>query len=209
MHKYFVYIHCQYVSNYAGDDNFTTCSRGFPDIVVGRVSAQTYSDSENVITRIIPEMTFTCNATIFGFTVAGQQLYQSPHAKIQIWRKVSDYEYEIVSEINVYTNASTRNENRVCVHTRPAIRAVVWCVLTDDSHVTVQPGDILGLELPAVNSEVYFADRGPTNYVFSGRVNSTINLLNDNDTEMSKVQQLPQIIFNLTSGMFCMNALLM
>ena len=188
---------------YAGD-NFIPCSKGFPDIPIGHVSAQTHSD--DVITRIIPEMTFTCNAIIFGFTVAGLRLYPSPHAKIQIWRKISDYEYKIVSEINVYTNASAQNEDRVCVHSRPAICAVVWCVLTDDSHVTVQPGDILGLELPAVrNSEVYFADRGPTNYVFSGRVNSTISLLNDNDPEMSKVQQLPQITFNLTSGTFCMS----
>ena len=190
------------MTTYAEDD--TTCSRGFPDIPVGRVSTQSRSDV--VITRIIPEMNFTCNAIIFGFMVAGVSLYQPPHAKIQIWRKISDYEYEIVSEINVYTNTSTQNEDRVCVHTRPAIPSVVWCVLNDASHVTVQPGDILGLELPAVkDSEVYFADRGPTNYVFSGRVNSTISLLNDNDTEMSKVQQLPQITFNLTSGTFCMS----
>ena len=191
------------MTTYAEDD--TTCSRGFPDIPVGRVSTQTHSD--DVTTRIIPEMNFTCNVTIFGFMVAGLRLYQPPHAKIEIWRKISDYEYEIVSEINVDTDASTQNEERVCVHTRPAISNVVWCVFNDASHVTVQPGDILGLELPkARNSEVYFTDGGPTNYVFSGRVNSTISLLNDNDREMSKVQQLPQIVLNLTSGTFSMNA---
>ena len=185
------------------DDIITTCSKGFPDIALGIVSAQTHSD---VITRIIPEMNFTCNATIFGFMVAGRQLNQSPHAKIQIWRKISDFDYEILSEIKVDTNTSIRNEERVCVHVRAAIPAVFWCVLNDASHMTVQPGDILGLQLPAANnSEVYFADRGPTNYVFSGRVNSTISLLNDNDTEFLKVQQLPQIVLNLTSGTFSMH----
>ena len=188
---------------YAEDDTIILCSRGFP---IGRVSAQTNSD--DVVTRIIPEMTFTCNGTIFGFTVAGRQLYQPPHAKIQIWRKISDYEYEVVSEIKVDTNASIRNDNIVCVHTRPAIYNVAWCVLNDASHVTVQSGDILGLELPAVrNSEVYFADRGPTNYVFSGRVNSTISLLNVNNTEFMKIQQLPQIVLNLTSGTFSLHVL--
>ena len=192
--------------NYFTEDDDTLCSRGFPNIPIGRVSAQTNSD--DVITRIIPEMNFTCNATIFGFIVAGLKLNQSPHAKIQIWRKISDYEYKIVSEIKVDTNIPPGNKDRVCIHSRAISNVVWWCVLNDTSNVTVQSGDILGLELPAVrNSEVYFADRGPTNYIFSGhwQVNSTISLLNDNDTEFMKVQQLPQITFNLTSGTFCMS----
>ena len=65
----------------------------------------------------------------------------------------------------------------------------------------MQPGDFLGLELPQTRNdgEIYFTSGGPTNYVFQGELNSTIDL---NDPGHMPVQQRPQIIFNLTSGMY-------
>ena len=149
-------------------------------------------------------MKFNCNATIFGFIVAGQMLSPSPHAKIQIWREISNNVYEVVTEININFNTSQQDKERVCVHTRSAISGAVWCVLDDAHRVRVQPGDILGLELPKTDtdaaSEILFLDGGPDNYVYSGQLNSSVNLRNE--TLFSKVEQLPQIVFNLTSGKF-------
>ena len=185
------------------EDGTTTCTRGFPDVLIRGVSAQTNSDF--VETRIIPDMTFNCNATIFGFIVAGRMLSTPPHAKIQIWREINDYEYEIVNMISINFNASQENKERVCVQTRSVISNAQWCVLDDAHRVRVQPGDILGLELPKTDtdtaSEILFLDIGPENYVYSGQLNSSVNILND--TMFSKVDQLPQIMFNLTSGKFC------
>ena len=74
-----------------------------------------------------------------------------------------------------------------------------WCILNDNLQVSVQPGDILGIELPRTsNIEILFTNGGPVNYVFNGRPGSTVNL--SNNESFSKVQQLPQIVFNLTSG---------
>ena len=180
-------------------DGITTCTSGFPEIPVRQVSTQTNSDF--VETRLIPDMNFSCNATIFGFIVAGRMLGPPPHAKIQIWREISNYEYETASEIHINLNMSEEVEDRVCVHTRGAISGAVWCVLDDAHRVRVQPGDILGLELPVnATSEILFLDTGPENYVYSSQLGSSVNLLDN--TMISKVEQLPQIVFNFTSGKF-------
>ena len=74
------------------------------------------------------------------------------------------------------------------------------CILHDNFRVPVQPGDILGLELPATDGdEMFFISEGPTNYIFKhpNQLDPYINLsLNGSLT----AQQLPQIMFNLTSG---------
>ena len=64
--------------------------------------------------------------------------------------------------------------------------------------VSVQPGDFLGLEIPRTNenSGIYFTSGGPENYVFTGALNSPVELANNS----AVVQQRPQIAFNLTSG---------
>ena len=153
-------------------------------------------------------MKFSCNATILGFIVAGRMLSPPPHAKIQIWREISDHEYEIASEISINFDVSQDNKERVCVQTRSVISNAQWCVLDDAHRVRVQPGDILGLELPKTDtdtaSEVLFLDIGPENYVYPGKLNSSVNL--SNESMFSKVQQLPQIVFNLKSGKFCVSS---
>ena len=177
---------------FSGDGN-SICTRGFPDVPVRQVRAQTHSNF--IETRIIPDMKFNCNATIFGFIVAGQMLKTLPHAKIQIWRKFSDNEYKIAPDSEINLNPST-----LCVHTCNVIPRAAWCVLDKSRRVRVQPGDILGLELPKTDnaSEILFLDTGPVNYVYSGRLKSSVTL--SNETMFTKVKQLPQIVFNLTSG---------
>ena len=84
-----------------------------------------------------------------------------------------------------------------------AARAIVgdtlWCILYNTYRISVQPGDILGIELPSTrNTEILFTNGGPVNYVFDGQPGSTVNL--SNNESFSKAQQLPQIVFSLTSG---------
>ena len=84
--------------------------------------------------------------------------------------------------------------------TFPLTKGAHWYILHENLQVSVQPGDILGLELPATDSvEILFTNRGPTNYIFrhSNQLDSNTNLsLNGRAT----AQQLPQITFNLTAG---------
>ena len=74
--------------------------------------------------------------------------------------------------------------------------------------VSVQPGDILGLEIPSTNDDdfdIWFTKGGPTNYVFDSQLNSTVDRSENNTIA---VQQLPQIYFGFTSGKDINNALL-
>ena len=163
--------------------------------------------------RLIPEMNFTCNGTIVGFTVAG---WRRPSRddfipiEVQIWRKnsslnstyyITDNEFEI--EIN----------ESVC--TEVFLQAIegrqVWkCNLNaTGNQVEVQAGDVLGILLPP-RTDISFllsiarVSRGPTNYIFenqevlpgSSYSPDSVNLSNAS----SKNYQLPQIFVQIESG---------
>lgn len=140
-------------------------------------------------------MNFTCSATIFGFIVAGGQLNTQPDAKIQIWRQMS--------QSSLYHKCSPNipiNTNAVCMYESNILNSQLrQCILDDAFRVLVQPGDILGLELPVTDMpdrEIFFTNGGPLNYIFGGNLHSPVHL---SDSKVQK-QQLPQIIFNFTSG---------
>ena len=176
------------ISHYS-DSN---CIRGFPDVPVSEVGRRT--TTINMTTLLIPEMNFRCTASIVGFIVAGRDSDVIPHSRVQIWRKNASGMYYQVGNFSAHDG--------VCV----AVQATVGhtyknlCILQDNFRVSVQPGDILGLELPAIDSnEILFTNEGPTNYIFKhpNQLDSNINpSLNGSST----AQQLPQIIFNLSSG---------
>ena len=177
------------ISHYS--DSNSNCTRGFPDIPVSEVGRRT---TTNMTTLLIPEMNFTCNAKIIGFTVAGRSL--SPYSHIQIWRKKNSSMYYKVEDFSVHGD--------VCVAMQTRVGNTFLCILQDNFQVSVQPGDILGLELPATDSdEILFTNGGPTNYIFNhwSQMDYNINLSLSNGS--STAQQLPQIIFNLTSGKLC------
>ena len=148
----------------------------------------------NMTTLLIPEMNFTCTASVVGFIVSGRNLGNGPHSRVQIWRESSGSYYQVGLSISIHEGA--------CVAMQRIVGDTHWCLLHENLQVSnsVQPGDILGLELPATNSdEVLFINGGPTNYIFRhpNQLDSNTNLsLNGRAT----AQQLPQIIFNLTSG---------
>ena len=162
---------------------------------VFEVDHRTTNDS--VMTMLIPAMKFTKNATIAGFTVAGTMFNRKPHSKIQIWRQNTSQPcvyYKVQPNITV-------NANTVCISLVKVVNNIRSCILNTMA-VSVQPGDFLGLELPQTsnNSEIYFTSGGPDNYVFRGALNSPVELVNESDFMVDRVQQQPQIIFSLTSG---------
>ena len=170
------------------------CTHGFPDVVVDQGSGQ--GDTNQVTTRLFPELRFGCNGNIVRFTAAlvdrttGQQ---SP--KIQIWRPNDTQPcvyYKPGPDITIVRGTS------VCLRERLS-RRIFRCTLKEAFQVPVRPGDILGLELPPENDDdldIFFTDKGPVNYVFEERLVSITNL-----SEAKKfTSHLPQINFVVVLG---------
>lgn len=67
------------------------------------------------------------------------------------------------------------------------------CTLNESFQISVQPGDILGLELPPENLvefDIYFKPaRGALNCIFEGKLNSTANI----SEAVCQSYDLPQI----------------
>ena len=163
------------------------------------VSGRTTSDG--VTTLLIPEMNFMCNVSIIGFTVAGRSLNRGLHSKVQIWRRNSsqnsDMYYQAGSSISVHVPYSAVS-GVVCMAAQRMVGNTFWCILHDNLKVSVQQGDILGLELPRTNNdEIFFTSGGPVNHVFEHQLNSNINYFLNGSYSRA---QLPQILFNFTSG---------
>ena len=155
------------------------------------------TNGSNVLTILIPHMTFTYNATIAGFIVAGTNFTDEPHFKIQIWRQNYSQPgtcYKVQPDIIV-------NGTSGCASRIKIAKNISFCILKSMA-VSVQPGDFLGLEIPQTdeNSGIYFTSGGQENYVFTGALNSSVKLANNSTSGV--VQQRPQIAFNLTSGIY-------
>ena len=186
---------CLDVLNFTGGDT-DSYTNGFPTRLVYNVSFPTGPS-----TRLIPEMNFACYGIMTGYTAALR--YRSGHRDpvIQVWRKNTSqpgYYYKTSDDIPI-NNAS-------CVGGLTEVsREVFHCSLNRmATRVTVQPGDIFGVELPppGANDDTLLAfarvSRGPTNYVFMRqRLSSPVALFNHNEmvTEM-----LPQITLEMGLG---------
>ena len=173
------------------------CIRGFPGIPVSEVDDRT--SNSRITTQLIPEMNFTCNATIVGFIVAGRNLNNGPHSQVQIWRKNSSQNSTVYYKVESFSVDTAGSGSTVCMAERVIVGNTRWCILRDNFQVSVQPGDVFGLELPRTNNdEIFFTSGGPVNYIFGRQLNSDVNL--SHNGSYSNAQQLPQIVFNLTSG---------
>ena len=171
------------------------CTNGFPDRIMFRV----LFPQTGPATLIIPEMKFTCNGTIVGFTVAAMQQKREKDPLIQVWR-------ENRSQPGNYfkTGGGVAIDDALCVDGLMEVsNRVFYCNLNETYHqVLVQPGDILGLELPSVDEDdiiLAFArvSRGPTNFVFEQQfISSPIVFCN----ETSVNYYLPQIALKIKSG---------
>ena len=161
-----------------------------------------FSSKPAVTNVLIPEMNFTCNGTITGFTFAGRLENGSQNPMIQIWRQ--DH-----SQPGVYyrTGADIVINEVLCEDGftqmfGEVFAGVFHCNLIETAQQPVQPGDILGLELaPQSNGaiDLSFARvvKGPTNYVFSEEPllsSSSVVLSGSNSVN----QDLPQITFTIS-----------
>ena len=147
---------------------------------------------------------FTCNGTVTGFTVAGIEQRGQQDAIIQIWREDLSH-----SNQGVYYNAGADIaiicENELAVVREIAgnnNRGVFHCNLTKSSKVTVQAGDILGLEIPPPANDDFLvlyaiSTKAPENFVFDSRpLASPVSVCNASSINY----QLPQLIVQVVSG---------
>ena len=186
-------------------DRFTD---GFPNVLVARIS--NYNSGMTTL-RLIPEMEFTCNGTIAGFTVAGRlrRGRNQPNRNdpiIQIWRQNS-------SQLSIYYITNSQElaiDKGMCAESSIVFpqgstdsRDQVWkCNLRDTNRVPVQAGDVLGLLLPPQQNtsfrlSIARVSKGPTNHVFESQelTYQTVNLSN-----AMFENNLPQIAVNVESG---------
>ena len=174
------------------------CFSGFPANKSGEGATQFTNSS--LTTRLIPGLKFGCSGTIVQFTVtvvlAGNGLLG---AKIQIWRENdTGFYYKPGSDIPLDRSASAcANSHASRVDKK---RIIFQCSLTQSARISVQPGDILGLELPHTNNVfdiIHFLTSGvPGNYVFQHQLSSTVNL---SEADYVTYEQ-PQISFLVALG---------
>ena len=147
-----------------------------------------------IVTRLIPELKFTCDGIITQFTVRGVQTpgleLQVP--RIQIWSESSnqcDRYFKRDSDIAINEEVCKGGGTFNIVGATSDV--VFQCTLKTNFRVRVQAGDILGLEFPPTNDEsfaVHFTNAGPTNFVFHSQL--SIAFLSNSDSE---IQGQPQI----------------
>ena len=146
-------------------------------------------------TRIIPAISFTCSGTVTGWRAAGEIRIAGnaeTNSVLSIWRERSNEPgtYDRNDEIEV----------GICGSEDPAplvtgMSGIYECNLPQSKRVSVQPGDVVGIELPAENRadfRLYFnsTNNAPTNYVFSDH-GSTFSLSQAISSEQASDQ--PQV----------------
>ena len=174
------------------------CTVGFPTTVPDCTADDCVTKESNTLTtRIIPEMSFTCLGTVTGWRAAGEirggeNADKNPF--LIIWRERSN-------EPGTYDRVD-RIELGICGNgfSVTGISNVYECTLPQDERVSVQPGDIVGMQLPEVNNvrfQFYFNNNnGPTNYIFNHRSSLTININNSRESD----QFGPQISVTVTTS---------
>ena len=152
-------------------------------------------------TRLIPNMRFSCRGTITGFTVGGRRRSRAQDPKIQVWRENKaqcGFYSKPVPDITISENSN------VCgnvTRSTTQVTRVFHCALRASAHVSVLPGDILGIELPPTNDDrfgLYFTNNGETvNYIFNQQLAShTVELAK----RKSIARLQPQITLDIMSG---------
>jgi hypothetical protein len=172
------------------------CTSGFPD-VVSSVEGINLGDSNKTTTRLFPELKFGCSGKIVRFAVAVTVVNGNggKNPKIQIWRpNDTEFYYKPGRDIPIVDSMD------VCLRDRFGGQ-IFRCTLNDTYQVAVQPGDILGLEIPSEIDDdfnIIFTEQEPDNYmyVFEGNLTSPANL-----SEASTVtNHMPQINFTVMLG---------
>ena len=156
------------------------CTHGFPSVQdVKGLRIKKIINFNSI--RLIPEMNFTCRSTIVKVIVAGRpqngglqnNMMRKP-MKLQIWRlenpTIVDGRYQRAENINLMFNICREiNVNEIRINLYNNI-SIYECILKKNVQVSVEPGDIIGIELPPepiANFELYsVTESGLTNYIF-------------------------------------------
>ena len=149
------------------------CTSGFPDTVSPDGSGQ--GDGTKMTTRLFPDLGFGCSGTVVRMIVAVMNRRGQQSPKIQIWRETKNHSGEYYKP---GPDIQVTDDNSVCIRHRRS-GGIFQCLLNEIFQVSVQPGDILGLELPSQNDDdfgIYFQTGDPLNYIFEVKLNSTINI---------------------------------
>ena len=130
--------------------------------------------ANSIETRIIPDAEFTCCGTITGWRVAGRAGPGTQFPTLQIWRRNNDtsgVEYSRTGQSVIMENSvpSSQVDCEVIVHT-----------LDERDRISVQPGDVVGIELPPLFDQAFqvlFEPGGEMNYVYRQQLPDTVELL--------------------------------
>jgi hypothetical protein len=155
--------------------------------------------SSNVATTaalLFPNLIFGCSGTIVRLTIAVADNYISEERgesapKIQIWKENQSL-YKSGPEILI--------SNSSCVDLT-LNEGILQCTLSEAARVSVQPGDILGLEIPPITvghngyKILFKASNEPTAHIFLHHQDepSTVNQYDLSEAD-DITSQLPQII---------------
>ena len=155
------------------------CTMGFL-AAVSDCSCDTKEIGNTFTTRIIPEMSFTCSGTVTHWRAAGEfRLGESTNRNsiLSIWRERSSEPgtYDRVDGIKLGICGSGVQAMLVM-----GTSNVYECTLPQSERVSVQPGDIVGIELSRqieARFRLYFdSSVGPTNYIFNQQSPQTVIL---------------------------------
>ena len=174
---------------------------GFPSRVTYRVSLRA-----GPYTRLIPEMNFACNGVITGYTAALMDRNGDQDPVIQIWRRNPGFYFK--------TSPGIAIDNALCIDGLIEVASghgvtVFHCNLnqTRARVVSVEAGDILGLDLPTGNNDdirLAFArvSSGPTNYVFDTSESELSMYSRALSRHYWVIRELPQITLEIGSGKY-------
>ena len=135
---------------------------------------------DTIETRLLFSMNFTCHGTIVGWTVTGERVQgKTQYPELQVWRANSsrglNYYYKPGQDIPV------NPEGSACEIVTKTCGQIFQCRLRADYQVSVQPGDILGVELPNVTISgfhLYFISIPGTqdHYIYREQLQSSIDI---------------------------------
>ena len=209
-----------------GPSDFKECTDGFPKTLFfseNRSRTESVSEYGTQTTILIPDMNFTCSGIIKAVTVVttgkdrsmaissqGNKKNGNQNPKLQIWRRANAKNkgglFYLKIELMLNMMICTENDiDKVWVSRNQTTRnaSIFNCTpkaAAKKPEVSVQDGDILGIELPPMDTdadfEFYFTEHGPQNCIFSGSM-WKINLKKNN---CSGVSQQPQIQFDIKPG---------
>lgn len=159
------------------DASLDPCTSGFP--VVSTSNGESSQGNRNkATTRLFPNLKFGCHGKIVRVRAAVVNRNGEQMPMVQIWRENwthSGLFFKPGSDIPLVANTS------VCARHRLS-GGIFRCTLTEAFQVSVQPEDILGLELPPtkdVDFDIKFTTSeglGTMSYIFGETLGSAVHI---------------------------------